>query len=549
MNKRSIINNAKRWAVPISFLFLFFLAARFTGCDLAAFWKRRSHLTDLVADMIPPDFSYIRKILLPLFYTIQMSVTGTVLGAFFAIAAAPFAAANLKFPAALRRILRILIQVLRSFPALILALTATFLFGLGTFAGTFAITLYTFAIMTKLTYEDISAADPKPYLALCSMGVSRFQAYVHAVIPDIAPGFLTNALYLLEANVRHSSILGYVGAGGIGLLLNEKISWLEFDKVGMILLMLFLTVCAIEYFSRYLASLVRGERRIKKEHARLLVLFLAAVFVICTVTLSPPDFSRTSPQTLRNMLDGFLHPDWSFFFSTGKDGLFYLLLETVCIAFIGTVIGAVLSIPLAFLNTRRFVPAPVCFLFNLLIMGIRSVPFLVYGLIFIRVSGPGAFTGVLTLAVCSIGLLTKRFTESLDALDMRPYHALLAMGVRPLPAICHSVLPQLKPVFTSIVLYRFDVNIREASVLGRRNRRPPYLFHEPIRLVKSRRHPAWPDPPGMAHRPLIIQNRRAELTALRFMLYLYTLLLFRIWYIHPFQISYLLSAISHYHKN
>ncbi len=68
--------------------------------------------------------------------------------------------------------------------------------------------------------------------------------------------------------------------------------------------------------------------------------------------------------------------------------------------------------------------------------------------------------------LCSIGLLTKRFTEALDALDPRPYHALLAMGVRPLPAICHSVLPQLKPVFTSIILYRFDVNIREASVLG-----------------------------------------------------------------------------------
>lgn len=466
MNKRSIINNAKRWAVPISFLFLFFLAARFTGCDLAAFWKRRSHLTDLVADMIPPDFSYIRKILLPLFYTIQMSVTGTVLGAFFAIAAAPFAAANLKFPAAPRRVLRILIQVLRSFPALILALTATFLFGLGTFAGTFAITLYTFAIMTKLTYEDISAADPKPYLALCSMGVSRFQAYVHAVIPDIAPGFLTNALYLLEANVRHSSILGYVGAGGIGLLLNEKISWLEFDKVGMILLMLFLTVCAIEYFSRYLASLVRGERRIKKEHARLLVLFLAAVFVICTVTLSPPDFSRTSPQTLRNMLDGFLHPDWSFFFSTEKDGLIYLLLETICIAIVGTSIGAFLSAPLAFLNTRRFVPAPAAFFFNLIIMAIRSIPFLIYGLIFIRVSGPGAFTGVLTLAVCSIGLLTKRFTECLEAIDPGPYRALLAMGVHPVPAVCHSVLPQLAPAFCSAVLYRFDVNIREASVLG-----------------------------------------------------------------------------------
>ena len=463
---RSSKNRWKGLACFLLFLCLFFFTVVYTQCDPVLFWKRRSHITDLLSGMFPMDFAYIPHILTPLFYTIQMSVTGTVIGSVLACILAPACAGSMDFPKWIRYVLRFLIQILRSFPALILALCATFLFGLGTFAGTFAITLYTFAIMTKLTYEDISAADPKPYLALCSMGVSRFQAYVHAVIPDIAPGFLTNALYLLETNVRHSSILGYVGAGGIGLLLNEKISWLEYDKVGTILLMLFLTVCVIEYFSRYLAALIRKERTIKKEQARLLLLFLAALFLICTFTLSLPDFSRTSPQTLRNMFAGFLQPDWSFFFSAEKDGLGYLLLETVCIAFTGTVIGAIVSAPLAFLNTKRFVPAPVSFLFNLVIMVIRSVPFLVYGLIFIRVSGPGAFTGVLTLAVCSIGLLTKRFTEALDALDPRPYHALLAMGVRPLPAICHSVLPQLKPVFTSIILYRFDVNIREASVLG-----------------------------------------------------------------------------------
>ena len=185
--------------------------------------------------MIPPDFSYIQKILLPLFYTIQMSVTGTVLGTFFALVLSPFGAANLEFPAVMRRILRIVIQILRSFPALILALTATFLFGLGTFAGTFAITLYTFAIMTKLTYEDASAAGKKAYQALRAMGTSKYTAYIHGILPEIIPGFLTNALYLLETNVRHSSILGYVGAGGIGLLLNEKVSWREYGKVGMIL--------------------------------------------------------------------------------------------------------------------------------------------------------------------------------------------------------------------------------------------------------------------------------------------------------------------------
>lgn len=116
--------------------------------------------------MMRPDLSYFPKILLPLFYTIQMSVTGTVTGSALALIVSPFGAVSLYFPSWARRLLRLLIQVLRSFPALILALAATFLFGLGTFAGTFAITLYTFAIMTKLTYEDAEHADTAPYQAL-----------------------------------------------------------------------------------------------------------------------------------------------------------------------------------------------------------------------------------------------------------------------------------------------------------------------------------------------------------------------------------------------
>ena len=153
------------------------------------------------------------------------------------------------------------------------------------------------------------------------MGVSKYVAYIHGILPEITPGFLTNALYLLETNVRHSSILGYVGAGGIGLLLNEKISWLEYDKVGTILLMLFLTVCVIEYFSRYLAALIRKERTIKKEQARLLLLFLAALFLICTFTLSLPDFSRTSPQTCEICLLAFCSQTGASFSRLKKMGL------------------------------------------------------------------------------------------------------------------------------------------------------------------------------------------------------------------------------------
>lgn len=181
-----------------------------------------------------------------------------------------------------------------------------------------------------------------------------------------------------------------------------------------------------------------------------MILFgFAVLFLFCLATQTPPDFSRTSAAALKSMAAGLTHPDWTFFFSTEKDGLGYLLLETICIAIVGTSIGAFLAAPLAFLNTKRFVPAPTAFFFNLIIMAIRSIPFLIYGLIFIRVSGPGAFTGVLTLAVCSIGLLTKRFTECLEAIDPAvpgtPRH-----GCPP----GSSRLPQRSPADRSSILLR-----------------------------------------------------------------------------------------------
>ena len=437
---------AKRWARALGVLALFVLAFWLTGCDPAVFWARRAHLRDIAAQLFPPDWSYLSAIVAPLLATLRMSVTGTALGVALALGFAPLCAHNLPCPAPVRAVLRFLVQVLRSFPALILALLATFLFGLGTFSGTVAITVFTLAVMTRLTYEDIETLSLAPYRALCAMGASPARAYARAVVPEIASGYLTNALYLLETNVRHSAILGYVGAGGIGLLLNEKISWREYDRVGAILMCLFVTVCCIEWLSHALGRIIRGERSISRPAKRVLWAAVLLCVVVCTVGIDPPDFAHTSKTVLSAMGTG--------------------LLETVGIALAGTGLGALLAAPLAFLSTPKLLPRPAALLFRALIVAIRSVPFLIYGLIFIRVSGPGAFTGVLTLAVCSIGLLSKRFTEAIEALDFRAYDALRAMGVSLLPRIRYAVLPQLAPALASAVLYRFDVNIREASVLG-----------------------------------------------------------------------------------
>lgn len=448
------------------FVLLFLGAAWFTGCDLTVLWSRRSHLTDIVREMFPPEWSFAGKVLPLLWTTVQMSVTGTVLGTAFSVPAAMVCAAPLPGPRAAKKLLRFCVQILRSFPALILALLATFFLGIGAFAGTAAITVYTFAIMTRLTYEDMESIPLGPYKALRAMGAPSVRAFSRSIFPEIAPSYLTNALYLLEGNVRHSAILGYVGAGGIGLLLNEKVSWREYGKVGMILLLLFVTVYLMEALSTLLTRLVQHELTLGRMGRWALAGTAAGLFLFCTLTLPPPDLSRTSLRMVRALLTGILHPDWTLFFQTDSSGLAYLLLETAAIALVGTCVGVVAAVPLSFLGSGRFFPAPVAWLFRTLVAAIRSVPFLIYGLIFIRVCGPGSFTGVLTLAVCSVGLLCKRFSEAIDALDLRPCRALEAMGTPRLSRIRHGVLPQLAPQLFSGTLYRFDVNIREASVLG-----------------------------------------------------------------------------------
>ena len=190
-------SSGKRWLRTLALFLLLLAAARFTDCSPTLFWARRSHLTDLISAMLPPDWGYAPRILAPLLATVQMSVTGTALGSFLALLLAPLCAENLHAPKPLRWTLRLLVQVLRSFPTLILALLATFLFGLGTFSGTVAITVYTFAILTRLTYEDIESAELAPYHALCAMGAVPAKVYWRAVVPGIAPSYFSNVLYLL----------------------------------------------------------------------------------------------------------------------------------------------------------------------------------------------------------------------------------------------------------------------------------------------------------------------------------------------------------------
>ena len=247
----------KRSRLPLILIVLLvstIIAGEVTGFCLRTLINRISYFFVILGDMIPPDWSYMPRIWGPLMDTIKMSLLGSFIGAVLCIPFSVLCSSNLISNRLVTGFFKLFYSVIRTLPTLVIALIATYIFGLGTFAGTVAIAVFTFAYCGKILYEQIETVDMGSYEALEALGMARISAIRYSVWPQVLPGFISTVLFCFEGNVRYASILGYVGAGGLGIILNERIGWMEYARVGMILLSLFVTVVIIEYISSYLRS-------------------------------------------------------------------------------------------------------------------------------------------------------------------------------------------------------------------------------------------------------------------------------------------------------
>lgn len=194
----------------------------------------------------------------------------------------------------------------------------------------------------------------------------------------------------------------------------------------------------------------------------LTVLFILLLIVWASKGINFSGIKSNGVDIAKNVLSGILHPDLEMLLTEVPA----LLLETICIALIGTLIGAVLAVPLAFLSSTNIMPKWISVIGLFIIAALRTFPAFVYGLMFIRVTGPGAFAGVLTVSVISIGMIAKLFIESIEDLDTKILESLDAAGCNTFEKIRYGILPQLFTDFVSTVIYRFEINIKDASVLG-----------------------------------------------------------------------------------
>ncbi|MGE0090909.1 MAG: phosphonate ABC transporter, permease protein PhnE [Bacteroidales bacterium] len=197
----------------------------------------------------PPAWDYADNVIKPLLQTVQMAIVGSFFGAVIAFPVALIAAGNFIKIKWLNQITRIFLNFFRTIPALVLASLFVSIFGLGSFAGILALTIFSFGLISKMTYESIEAIDYGQVEAIISLGGNRFNIFRYAILPQVLPQFISYTLYAFEVNIRAAAVLGYVGAGGIGQYYEIFLSLRRFEFVGIIVMISFGAVLLIDFIS------------------------------------------------------------------------------------------------------------------------------------------------------------------------------------------------------------------------------------------------------------------------------------------------------------
>ena len=213
-------------------------------------WDAPAQAGDLAVRMVPPDWPYIRTLGRPIWDTINIATIGTAVAVLLAIPVAYCAARNTTPSVSLVRPIALFIIVSsRSINALIWALMLVTIIGPGVFAGIIAIALRSIGFCAKLLYEAIEEIDEGQVEGVRATGASGAQVTAYGIVPQVLPTFAGVSVFRWDINIRESTVLGLVGAGGIGLELNAAITQLYWTQVSLILLVIIGTVIVSEWVS------------------------------------------------------------------------------------------------------------------------------------------------------------------------------------------------------------------------------------------------------------------------------------------------------------
>ena len=212
---------------------------------------------DILSRMLPPDFSNLRELIYAMFETIEIAFLGTFIAIVLSIPLGLFSARNLAPNYFVYLVCKTVVIFFRAIPEFIIAMILVIAIGFGAMPGVLALGLHTMGFLAKFYAEDIEHINKGPIDALKSSGATKSQIISFGVIPQILPSFVANNLYILDRNVRMATMLGIVGAGGIGYELQSSFRMFEYERVSAIIILIFVTIFLIDHLSAFIRSKIK----------------------------------------------------------------------------------------------------------------------------------------------------------------------------------------------------------------------------------------------------------------------------------------------------
>ena len=244
----------RSWSQLIGWgLFLAVLGWSWQGAEMNPLGLIRDsdNMATFAADFFPPDFSHWRLYLTEMLVTVQIALWSTVLAILCAIPLGILCSENI-VPWWVYQPIRRVMDACRSINEMVFAMLFVVAVGMGPFAGVLALFIGTTGVLAKLFAEAVEAIEPGPVEGVRATGASALQEVIYGVIPQVLPLWISYALYRFESNVRSATVVGMVGAGGIGVILWEAIRGFQFAQTCALLLIIILVVSVLDIFSQRL---------------------------------------------------------------------------------------------------------------------------------------------------------------------------------------------------------------------------------------------------------------------------------------------------------
>jgi len=234
-----------RWAAAFLLLAWAWRGAEIRPLDLA---RDSGNIGTYMRDFFPPNFGDWRIYVREMIVTVQIAIWGTLIALIAAVPLGLAASANVA-PGWIHQPVRRLMDACRAINEMVFAMLFIVAVGLGPFAGVLALAVHTTGTLAKLFSEAVEAIDPRPVEGIRATGAGKLVEIAYGVIPQVLPLWLSFALYRFESNVRSASVVGMVGAGGIGVVLFEVIRGFQYAQTCAVLIILVVTVSLIDLLS------------------------------------------------------------------------------------------------------------------------------------------------------------------------------------------------------------------------------------------------------------------------------------------------------------